>query len=107
MNTGETGSGKTSFINLLLGEELLPTAHLSNTHVICEIRHGNHGMYKAIFHCLDGTTQEMEDSSSDKFKEKISAGLQATGDNKKPKYEKVQLFLPVDILEVLLMIFIL
>jgi len=64
-------------------------------------------MYKAIFHCLDGTTQEMEDSSSDKFKEKISAGLQATGDNKKPKYEKVQLFLPVDILEVLLMIFIL
>ncbi|KAH3734302.1 hypothetical protein DPMN_040741 [Dreissena polymorpha] len=33
----ETGAGKTSFINLLLGERLLPTSLLSNTHTICEL----------------------------------------------------------------------
>ena len=103
MYIGETGSGKTSFINLLLGEkDLLPTSLMSNTHAICEIRHEKHGLYKAIFHCLDGTTQEIEDSTPAKFKEKISAGVQATDHTNKSKYEKVELFLPVDILEVYL-----
>jgi len=95
---GETGSGKTSFINLLLGEDLLPTSLMSNTHVICEIRHGN--LYKAIFHCLDETKQVREYSTSSDFKRNVSEDLQATDNNKKPIYKKVQLFLPVDILEV-------
>jgi len=99
--TGETGSGKTSFINLLLGEsDLLPTSLMSNTHAICEIRHGTHGLYKAIFHHLDGTNQEREYSKLADFKQHIAADVQATDANKKPMYKKVELLLPVDILEV-------
>ena len=100
MLKGETGSGKTSFINLLLGEKLLPTSVLSNTHVICEIRHSNLALYKAIFHSIDGTIQEMEYSTSAEFTRKISADVQATDDNNKPIYKKVELLLPVDILQV-------
>lgn len=40
---GETGAGKSSLLNLLLGDladELLPVAHLSSTSVICELRYG-------------------------------------------------------------------
>lgn len=40
---GETGSGKSSFINLLLGQSILPCSLLSNTHVICEIRYCGEG----------------------------------------------------------------
>ncbi|KAJ8301906.1 hypothetical protein KUTeg_020893 [Tegillarca granosa] len=35
---GETGAGKSSFINLLLGTSILPTANLPCTSTICEIR---------------------------------------------------------------------
>jgi len=100
MRKGETGSGKTSFLNLLLGEELLPTSFTSNTHVISEIRHGKHGLYKAVFHCLDGTKQKMEYLTPAEFIRNISTGVQATDENKKPIYKKVELFLPVDILQV-------
>ena len=37
---GETGSGKSSLINLILGEELLPYSVLSTTSATCELRYG-------------------------------------------------------------------
>ena len=37
---GETGSGKSSLINLILGEELLPYSILSTTSTICELKYG-------------------------------------------------------------------
>ena len=43
LDSGETGAGKSSFINLLLGEEILPVDHaLSTTSCICEIHHSEH-----------------------------------------------------------------
>ncbi|XP_035666883.1 bacterial dynamin-like protein [Branchiostoma floridae] len=37
---GETSAGKSSLLNLLLGEEVLPYSHLSSTSVICELKNG-------------------------------------------------------------------
>lgn len=38
--TGETSAGKSSLINLLLNEKVLPTCVLQNTLTICEISYG-------------------------------------------------------------------
>ena len=38
--TGETSAGKSSLINLLLNEKVLPTSVLQNTLTICEISYG-------------------------------------------------------------------
>ena len=38
--TGETSAGKSSLINLLLNEQVLPTSVLQNTLTICEISYG-------------------------------------------------------------------
>jgi septin family protein len=38
--SGDTGAGKSSFINLLLGQEVFPCSLLSNTSLICEIAYG-------------------------------------------------------------------
>ena len=40
IQTGETSAGKSSLINLLLNERVLPTCITQNTHTICEISHG-------------------------------------------------------------------
>ena len=36
--TGETGAGKSSLLNLLLGSEVLPHSILSSTSTICQLR---------------------------------------------------------------------
>ncbi|XP_066272059.1 uncharacterized protein [Branchiostoma lanceolatum] len=37
---GELSAGKSSFLNLLLGDDILPEAHLSSTSTICELKYG-------------------------------------------------------------------
>ncbi|XP_061175519.1 uncharacterized protein LOC133184451 [Saccostrea echinata] len=98
MVLGETGSGKSSFINLLLGCELLPHSLLSNTNTICEIQYGDD--YKACFHPIDnaeskmeigfGSLQEMQGALSDKIQKK---------GEQKSLYKRVEIFLPSDILK--------
>ncbi len=39
-SAGETSSGKSSLLNLLLGKEILPHRLLSCTSVICKLRYG-------------------------------------------------------------------
>lgn len=49
--TGETGAGKSSLINLLLGmteTELLPTSQLGCTATICELRTNQQGKRQAL-----------------------------------------------------------
>lgn len=38
--SGESSAGKSSMLNLILGEELLPFSVLSTTSTICELRYG-------------------------------------------------------------------
>ncbi|KAI8483286.1 hypothetical protein Bbelb_390270 [Branchiostoma belcheri] len=45
---GETSSGKSSLINVLLGEDLLPSHHLSCSSVICKVQYGEEK--KAVVH---------------------------------------------------------
>ncbi|KAI8502327.1 hypothetical protein Bbelb_199150 [Branchiostoma belcheri] len=45
---GETSSGKSMFLNLLLGEDILPVSHLSSTSTICEVKYGE--TKKAVVH---------------------------------------------------------
>ncbi|KAJ7349513.1 hypothetical protein OS493_038882 [Desmophyllum pertusum] len=37
---GETSSGKSTLLNLILGEQLLPSSMLSTTSTICELKYG-------------------------------------------------------------------
>ncbi|KAH3735012.1 uncharacterized protein LOC127851036 isoform X2 [Dreissena polymorpha] len=55
---GETGAGKTSFINLLLGERLLPTSLHSNTHTICELSNSPSGNLDADVEYVDKPKEE-------------------------------------------------
>ncbi|CAH1263055.1 MAP3K13 [Branchiostoma lanceolatum] len=48
---GETSSGKSSLINVLLGEDFLPSRHLSWSSVICKVQYGENK--KAIVHFKD------------------------------------------------------
>ena len=37
---GEASAGKSSLINLILGERLLPSSSLSTTSTLCELKYG-------------------------------------------------------------------
>ncbi|CAH1241983.1 SLC15A4 [Branchiostoma lanceolatum] len=49
---GEISAGKSSLLNLLLGEDVLPQSLLSTTHVICELKRGTRK--HVVVHPLDG-----------------------------------------------------
>lgn len=59
---GETGCGKSSLINLLLGERLLPEADHPCTAVICTVRHGEERQVRL---------KKRSSSPSRKFEEKV------------------------------------
>ncbi|XP_078592476.1 uncharacterized protein LOC144871210 isoform X2 [Branchiostoma floridae x Branchiostoma japonicum] len=48
---GETSSGKSSLINVLLGADLLPSHHLSCSSVICKVQYGEN--QRAVVHYKD------------------------------------------------------
>ncbi|XP_045191365.2 uncharacterized protein LOC123548286 isoform X2 [Mercenaria mercenaria] len=45
---GETGSGKSSFLNLLIGTDVLPYSLLSNTSAICQIHNSEKKKFKVV-----------------------------------------------------------
>ena len=56
--TGETSSGKSSLINLIMGEELLPYSLLSTTSTICEVKFGTKRKIVAHFKDKDPDTDQ-------------------------------------------------
>ena len=104
---GETGAGKSSFINCLIGEDYLPTSLLPNTHVISEIRSSRDSSAYAIVFPIDENENnpliriEMKDGDREKFKQELASYVQAM-DKKTGRavYNRAQIYLPCDILEV-------
>ncbi|XP_066279068.1 uncharacterized protein [Branchiostoma lanceolatum] len=94
---GETSSGKSSLINVLLGEDFLPSRHLSCSSVICKVQYG--GNKKAIVHFKDKRKAPvtiplpagMDDLAEHLFKK--------SDREKESECKEVDIYLPLDYLK--------
>ena len=64
--SGETSASKSSMLNLILGEELLPFSVLSTISTICELKYGKKRIIKVHYkqEGKDPETKVLDDSSS-------------------------------------------
>ena len=99
---GETGSGKSRLINLILGEELLPYSALSTTSTICELKYGEQRSIVAHFMDKDPEEFPLENASSEEsYLQQISPYVHVKGDREKGSlYKKIELFWPHQLLKV-------
>ena len=105
---GETSSGKSTLLNLILGEQLLPYSVLSTTSTICELRYGD--TPKLVAHFKDkgsGDTSRTvlldnpSVASEQSYLKQISQFVhRKTNREKSSDYEKIELFWPHNLLKV-------
>ena len=104
---GETSSGKSSLVNLMLGKEILPSFSKATTYSICELKHGEKPEIVAHFKDKDPKTgkptrtvslKEPTGSSQESYLDQISPYVDEQGCNLK----KVELFWPHPLLKVTL-----
>ena len=95
-STGETSAGKSSLINLLLNEQVLPTGVLQNTLTICEISYG--AKQEAVIHFgnKEKTSLRLGDIKSDTLKQYIQKPT-----NDKDWCEKIEIKTPNSLLKVI------
>ncbi|XP_027059587.1 uncharacterized protein LOC113686190 [Pocillopora damicornis] len=95
---GETSAGKSSVINLILGEDLLPSKTLSTTSTICELKYGEKPMvgvhYKPTGTKIPEPAFHELNNGRKTFKEQIEKFVYAKEDREKAPYEKIELFFP-------------
>ncbi|XP_067035453.1 dual serine/threonine and tyrosine protein kinase-like [Acropora muricata] len=108
---GETSSGKSSLINLIMGEELLPYSVLSTTSTICELKFGKERKIVAHFKDKDPDTglptkvirlKENPNTTSEKqsYLQQISCFVHVKNDRDKGSiYKKIELFWPHGLLQ--------
>ena len=102
---GETCSGKSSLVNLILGEELLPYSVLSTTSTICELKFGEERKIVAHFKDKDPETglqtkviplRELPTESTEQsYLQQISPFVQGS-------VYKIELFWPHSLLQVVI-----
>ncbi|KAL9964119.1 hypothetical protein ACROYT_G027703 [Oculina patagonica] len=105
---GETSSGKSTLLNLILGEKLLPCSHLCTTSIILELKYGVTPKLVAHFKYKDPKTgltektvwlgQSME-TSQQSYLEEISNFVHVKTHREKSKYKKIELFWPHSLLQ--------
>ena len=106
---GETSSGKSCLINLILGIELLPYTTLSTTSTICEIKYGQRP--KLVVHYRNNSekplllpkTVELQepDACGRSYREQIDPYVHRKKDRETSfLYEKVEIFWPNELLKV-------
>lgn len=99
---GETGSGKSTFINILLGDDYLPCSILSNTHVVCEIHFSGDKSSYAMFEPFKGSSTDLkkiENNDREQFKKELGETIQKVDENKRAVYKLAKIYLPCDILK--------
>ena len=106
---GSTSSGKSTFANALLGEDILPTSYNAATRVLCEIKHGTRK--KATLHLEQDGKQwkETVDLSRAEGRRKFE---DVTSPKRGPTFlsplsgtttcSRVEVFLPIEFLKVCL-----
>ncbi|KAI8483285.1 hypothetical protein Bbelb_390260 [Branchiostoma belcheri] len=98
---GETSAGKSSLLNLILGEDLLPHSFLSSTSVICELKYGERE--KVLAYKWDVSEPEEEVLSSDKgtrLQQLAKYAHQQEGrDTEVHPYNRIELFLGIPLLK--------
>lgn len=107
---GETKSGKSTLLNLILGEQLLPYSILSKASTICELRYGTTPKLVAHFKDKDPQTGlkimtvplgQCKGTSQQSYLDKISSFLHVQTHREKGFcYKKIELFWPHSLLKV-------
>ena len=107
---GETSSGKSTLLNLILGEQLLPYSVLSTTSTICELKYDTTPRLVAHFKDKDPETGlttktvflgEPPETSQQSYLKQISSFVHVkTNREKGSDYEKIELFWPHSLLKV-------
>ena len=107
---GEASAGKSSLINLILGERLLPSSSLSTTSTLCELKYGEERKIVAHFKDTDSKTgltstmflENPTESSGKSYLQQISPFVQVKGADrgKGTIYKKVEIFWPHQLLKV-------
>jgi len=107
---GETSSGKSSLINLILGEDLLPSYVLSTTSTICELKYGEERQIVVHFKDKDPETgeptktivlEEPTGPSQKSYHDQISPYVHLKGDREKGSiFKKIEIFWPHSLLQV-------
>ena len=105
---GETSSGKSTLLNLILGEQLLPYSILSTTSTICELKYGT--TPKLVAHFKNPQTgqptktvqlRQSRETSEQSNLEEISSFVHVKTDREKGSdYKKIELFWPHNLLKV-------
>ena len=104
--SGETGSGKSSLVNLLSGDNLLPTAGLQCTATFCELRKS--AKKYAVIHTKGSrkkSTPKILDCGSNEgeFFKKLHYYITFVDEeSEESPYEKVEIYWPFPSLEVCL-----
>lgn len=94
--SGETSSGKSSIINLILGEKILPTGIGASTSKVCRVKHSD---------CYEVSTKDrngeiLEEARSFKNAKEMTERLQDLAKTADEEISYVDIYMPVPMLQV-------
>lgn len=102
---GDTGAGKSSFINLLLETDILPVYAIEATQTICELRKSRNGEKEAIcYYRRDSSRKprapEIIKIDGARGMEDLKNRIKETDQDEESPYERIEIYMPFRMLEV-------